>query len=127
MKSVDPQETSRRERQILDALHRHGPATVSEVRARIGDAPTYSTVRTLLGVMEEKGLVTHTERGKAYVYAPAASSRAARKSALRHLVETFFQGSAEDAAIALLQESRLDAATLERLRKRAAQARQEGR
>jgi predicted transcriptional regulator len=118
---------SRRERQILDILHRQGPSTVGDVLGHMDEAPTYSTVRTLLRIMEEKGLVVHTERGKAYVYAPAASAKAARRSALRHLVTTFFQGSAEDAAMALLDETGLDPATRKRLSQRIAQARREGR
>src|SRR5262245_18003993 len=105
MTPQDPARASRRERQILDILHRMGPGTVGEVQAQMEDAPSYSTVRTLLGVMEEKGLVAHRARGKAYVYAPATSAKAARRSALRHLVTTFFQGSAEDAAIALLDDA----------------------
>ncbi len=118
---------SRRERQILDALYRLGRGSVREVQERLHDAPTYSTVRKLLEVMETKGLVTHTVRGKAYVYSPASSPVAARRSALRHLVATFFGGSAEAAAIALLEDSRIDAETRRRLVQRIAHTRKEGR
>ena len=120
-------QASRREREILNILHRLGQGTVSEVRSEMVEAPSYSTVRTLLGIMEEKGLAVHAASGKAYVYRPATSLRAARASALRHLVTTFFQGSVEEAAVALLDEARADAATLRRLRRRVAQARHEGR
>jgi len=121
------QRTTRRERQILDALHRLGQGSVSDVQEALEDAPSYSTVRTLLRVMEEKGLVTHVERGRAYVYSPATSLRAARRSALRHLLTTFFKGNVEEAAIALLEEARADPQTLRRLSRRIAQARREGR
>src|SRR5262245_43928141 len=127
MKQGDIQAASRRERQILDVLHRLGRASVLEVQKQLADPPSYSSVRTLLGVMESKGLVTHVVRGKAYVYAPASSPVAARRSALRHLIATFFRGSAEDAAIALLDEVDIDPATRRRLSRRIAQARQEGR
>ncbi len=127
MKREQMQQVSRRERQILDLLHRLGQGTVSDVQSELTDAPSYSTVRTLLGVMERKGLVVHVERGKAYVYSPAASRRSARHSALRHLVTTFFNGSVEEAAIALLDETGVDAATRRRLKRRIEQARREGR
>jgi predicted transcriptional regulator len=127
MKPGDAQRATRRERQILDVLHRLARGTVAEVRAELSDAPSYSTVRTLLGVMEQKGLVTHVPSGKAYIYSPASSPVAARRLALRHLVTTFFRGSAEEAAIALLDESRIDTATRRRLSRLIAQARREGR
>jgi predicted transcriptional regulator len=127
MKQGDIQAASRRERQILDVLHRLGRGSVLEVQQQLDDPPSYSSVRTLLGVMEAKGLVTHAVRGKAYVYAPASSPVAARRSALRHLIATFFRGSAEDAAIALLEEAGVDPAARRRLGRRIAQARKEGR
>ena len=125
---TDPGErTSGRERQILDVLHRMGEASVGDVESALPDAPSYSTVRTLLRVMEKKGLVVHVERGRAYVYRPATPTREARRSALKHLVATFFKGSIEDAAMALVDESRADAATRRRLGRRIARARREGR
>lgn len=127
MKRGDVEAASRRERQILDVLHRLGRGSVLEVQEQLHDPPGYSSVRKLLEVMEVKGLVTHTVRGKAYVYAPASSPAAARRSALRHLITTFFRGSAEDAAIALLEEAGVDPATRRRLGRRIAQARKEGR
>ena len=93
---------SRRERQIVDILYRRGRATASEVMEELTGDPSYSTVRTQLRVLEEKGHVRHEEEGLRYVYIPAVTRRAARKSALRHLVDTFFEGSAEKAVAALL-------------------------
>jgi predicted transcriptional regulator len=93
---------SRRERQIMDILYRRGRATAGEVLADLTGDPSYSTVRTQLRVLEEKGHVHHEEVGLRYVYVPAVPRRAARKSALRHLVDTFFDGSSEQAVAALL-------------------------
>src|SRR5262245_32001866 len=125
----EPQRLSRRERQILDVLHRVNTASAAEVRSALDDPPTYSTVRTLLRVMEEKGLVTRGERGRAYVYSPATPVHIARRWALRHLVSTFFGGSVEDAAVALLglESARASAGSRRRLMRRVAQARREGR
>jgi len=93
---------TRRERQIMDILYRRGRATASEVMHDLPGDPPYSTVRTQLRVLEEKGHVHHQEEGLRYVYVPAVARHAARKSALRHLVETFFDGSAEKTVAALL-------------------------
>src|SRR3989442_3057944 len=93
---------SRRERQIMDILYRRGRATAGEVMADLSGGPNYSTVRTQLRVLEEKGHVRHEEEGLRYVYIPAVPRRAARKSALRHLVDTFFDGSVEQVVGALL-------------------------
>jgi predicted transcriptional regulator len=93
---------SRRERQIMDILYRRGRATAGEVLAALTGAPSYSTVRTQLRVLEDKGHVHHEEVGLRYVYLPVVPRRAARKSALRHLVDTFFDGSSEQAVAALL-------------------------
>jgi predicted transcriptional regulator len=93
---------TRRERQIMDILYRQGRATAGEVMDALSGSPNYSTVRTQLRVLEEKGHVRHEEHGLRYVYSPAVPRHAARKSALRHLVETFFDGSAEGAVAALL-------------------------
>src|SRR3954466_8269727 len=93
---------ARREREIMDILYRRGRATANEVMADLSGTPSSSTVRTQLRVMEEKGHVRHEEEGLRYVYTPAVPRHAARKSALRHLVETFFEGSAEKAVSALL-------------------------
>src|SRR2546425_2976432 len=93
---------TRRERQIMDILYRRGRATAGQVMADLSGKPSYSTVRTQLRVLEEKGHVHHEEQGLRYIYAPALARHAARKSALRHLVETFFDGSAEKTVAALL-------------------------
>jgi predicted transcriptional regulator len=93
---------SRRERQIMDILYRRGRATANEVMEDLSGTPNYSTVRTQLRVLEEKGHVRHEEHGLRYVYEPAVPRAAARKSALRHLVQTFFDGSAEQVVAAVL-------------------------
>jgi predicted transcriptional regulator len=108
---------SRRERQIMDILYRQGRATAAEVMDALSGSPNYSTVRTQLRVLEEKGHVRHEEHGLRYVYSPAVPRRSARKSALRHLVETFFDGSAENAVAALLggEGARLSDEELQRI------------
>jgi BlaI family penicillinase repressor len=93
---------SRRERQIMDILYKRGRATAADVMADLPGDPSSSTVRTQLRVLEDKGHVTHQEEGLRYVYLPAVPRRAARKSALKHLVETFFDGSAEQVVAAVL-------------------------
>src|SRR5437870_10327368 len=95
-------ELSRRERQIMDILYRRGRATAGDVMGDLPGDPSYSTVRTQLRVLEEKGHVRHDEDGLRYVYLPVLARHTARKSALRHLVDTFFDGSAEKAVAALL-------------------------
>jgi BlaI family transcriptional regulator, penicillinase repressor len=129
MEPRDPIQLSRRERQIMDILHRRGEATASEVLAALSDPPSYSAVRALLRVLEQKGRVSHTERGRTYVFRPTASRQAVRRQALRHMVFTFFGGSVEAAASALLDlsEGELDAASRKRLARRIAAARREGR
>ena len=118
---------SRRERQIMDILYRRRRATAGEVMADLSGDPNYSTVRTQLRVLERKGYVRHEEAGLRYVYLPAVARHAARKTALRHLVETFFDGSAERAVSALLggEGSRLTDEELERIGALVAQARKE--
>jgi predicted transcriptional regulator len=93
---------SRRERQIMDILHRRGRATVAEVMSDLTGEPAYSTVRAQLRVLEEKGHIRHEEEQLRYVYLPAQSHRIASRSALKHLVDTFFQGSPEQVVEALL-------------------------
>ena len=101
----------------MDILYRQGRATAGEVMEALSGNPTYSTVRTQLRVLEEKGHVRHEEQGLKYVYIPAVPRTAARRSALRHLVETFFDGSAEGAVAALLggEGARLSDEELERI------------
>jgi BlaI family penicillinase repressor len=93
---------SRRERQIMDILHRRGRATVAEVMADLSGEPAYSTVRAQLRVLEEKGHIRHEEERLRYVYLPAQSHRIASRSALKHVLDTFFQGSPEQVVEALL-------------------------
>jgi BlaI family transcriptional regulator, penicillinase repressor len=120
---------TRRERQIMDILYRRGRATAAEVMDELTGNPTYSTVRTQLRVLEAKGHVHHEEEGLRYVYMPALPRHAVRGSALRHLVETFFDGSTEKVVAALLgaEGSKLSAAELDRIADLVAKARKEGR
>jgi predicted transcriptional regulator len=119
---------ARRERQIMDILYRLGKATAGEVMAELRGEPSYSTVRTQLRVLEDKGHVRHESQGLRYVYAPAVPRRAARKSALRHLVNTFFDGSAEQTVAALLggENTHLSDEELDRIAELIAKARKEG-
>ena len=119
---------SRRERQIMDVLFRRGRVTAAEVMEELGGSPSYSTVRTQLRVLEEKGHVRHEDDGVRYVYMPAAPVGAARKSALRHLVDTFFDGSTEKVVAALLggEGARLSAGEIDRLAALIAKAKKEG-
>lgn len=99
----DPrQQLSRRERQIMDVIYRLGSATAQDVQAHLPDPPSYSAVRALLRVLEDKGHVKHREDGPRYVYVPTVSREAARTSALKQMIGTFFNGSAAAAAAALL-------------------------
>jgi len=129
MEPRDLTQLSRRERQIMDILHRRGEATASEVMAELADPPSYSAVRALLRVLEQKGRISHSERGRSYVFRPTASRQTVRRQALRHLIFTFFGGSAEAAASALLDlsDEEIDSATRKRLARRIAAARREGR
>jgi predicted transcriptional regulator len=112
-----PTALSRRERQIMDILYKLERATVGEVLSQLADKPNYSTVRAQLRVLEGKGHVRHEEHGLRYVYVPCVPREVARRSALRHLVETFFAGSTEKAVAALLggEVSRISSEELDRL------------
>ena len=120
---------SRRERQIMDFLYRRGRATANEVMEALPGNPTSSTVRTQLRVLEEKGHIRHEEEGLRYVYSPAVPRHAARRSALRHLVNTFFDGSAENVVAAVLggEASKLSTDQLDRIAELIEQARKEER
>src|SRR6266567_4027182 len=96
---------SRRERQIMDILYQRGRASASQILEALPDPPTYSAVRAKLRVLEEKGHVRHQEESLRYVYLPVVARDSARKSALRHIVSTFFAGSVEDTVAALLDLS----------------------
>jgi BlaI family penicillinase repressor len=93
---------SRRERQIMDLLFKQGRATAAEVQEGLPEAPSYSAVRALLRILEEKGHVRHEQDGPRYIYLPRVDRDRARQSALRHVVQTFFDGSTEEAVAALL-------------------------
>ena len=118
---------SRRERQIMDILFRRGRATAAEVMEELPGEPSYSTVRTQLRVLEEKGHVRHELDGVRFVYMPVLARQAARKSALRHLVDTFFDGSSEQAVAALLggEGARLSDEELDRIAKLVTKARKD--
>jgi len=119
---------SRRERQILDVLYKAERATAAEVQAAITDAPSYSAVRTLLRILEDKGHVRHEQDGTRYVYTPTVERERAKRSAMRHMLNTFFEGSTTQAIAALLDEDpkRLSAEDLDRLRAMIERARKEG-
>jgi len=119
---------TRRERQIMDALFRRGRATAAEIMGDLTGDPSYSTVRTQLRVLEEKGHVRHEDDGVRYVYMPVVRRQAARKSALRHLVDTFFDGSAEKTVAALLggEGARLTEDELDRIADLVARSRKDG-
>src|ERR1700686_5365453 len=95
---------SRRERQVLDAIYRAGRATCAEVQKTMTDPPSYSAVRTFLRILEDKELVRHEQDGARYVYIPTVEREKASRSALRHVLNTFFAGSATQAISALLDE-----------------------
>jgi BlaI family penicillinase repressor len=119
---------SRRERQMMDILYKLGKATAGEVLAQLQDQPSYSTVRAKLRVLEEKGHVRHEELGLRYVYTPVVPREAARQSALRHVVDTFFEGSTEKVVATLLgRSSDLSEKELDRLSRMIEKARKGGR
>jgi predicted transcriptional regulator len=122
-----PSALSRRERQIMDILYKFERATVGQVLSKLADTPSYSTVRAQLRVLEEKGHVRHEEHGLRYVYVPAVPRDVARRSALRHLVETFFDGSTEKVVAALLggEVSRISTEELDRLARLISKGRKE--
>jgi predicted transcriptional regulator len=120
---------SRRERQIMDFLFRVGKATAADVMEGLPDAPSYSAVRALLRILEQKGHIRHEEEGRAYVYMPLVRRADARQSALSHLLKTFFDNSAEQAVAALLaiKGAKMSDAELERMARMIDAAKKEGR
>ncbi len=120
---------SRRERQIMDVIYQLGEASVSDVMERIPEPPSYSAVRALLRVLEEKSLVRHRQDGPRYVYIPTVSHNKAKQSALQQMLSTFFEGSTERAVAALLDlsSSNLSPEELDRLAGLIERAREEGR
>jgi BlaI family transcriptional regulator, penicillinase repressor len=119
---------SRRERQIMDILYRRSRATAAEVMTDLPGEPSYSTVRTQLRILEGKGHVRHEEEGLRYVYSAAVPRHSARRSALRHLVDTFFDGSTEKVVSALLggEGSRMTESELDRIAALIDKARKDG-
>ena len=124
----DHRDLSRRERQILDILYQRGSATAADVQAALPEPPSYSAVRALLRIREEKGHVRHDQDGPRYVYLPTIARDNAQRSALRHVLHTFFEGSAEQAISALLGDSsaKLSSAELDRLARMIDTARKSG-
>jgi predicted transcriptional regulator len=122
-------ELGRRERQIMDAVYRLGSASVAEVRAELPDPPSYSAVRAMLNLLEAKGHLKHERDGLRYVYRPTVAQDRARRSALRHMVHTFFHGSPGEAAAALLElpEGELSDTERERLARLIERTKAEGR
>ena len=120
---------SRRERQIMDILYQRGKASASEVREAMPDAPSYSAVRAMLRVLEEKGHVKHVEEGLKYVYVPVVAREKAKKSAVKHVLDTFFAGSPEQIVAALLDVSaeKLTGEELDRMADLIEKARREGK
>jgi predicted transcriptional regulator len=117
MQKTNIPQLSKRERQIMDAIYRRGRATAAEVRAEMPDAPTYTTVRGLLRILERKGHIRHEENGTRFIYSPSLPRQRAGASILSHIVRTFFDGSAANAMAAMLgsTERSVNAAELERL------------
>ncbi len=124
---AESQTLSRRERQIMDVLYRAGKATAAAVQEAIPQAPGYSAVRALLRILEEKGHVRHKEEDGRYVYSPVVRAEAAKRSAMRHLMDTFFDGSPERMVVSLLDGSaaRLSPEELDRIAGVIEQARRE--
>lgn len=113
----------------MDILYRDGRATAAAVRDAMASPPSYSAVRALLRILETKGHVRHLADGPRYVYEPVTPKTSQRRSALRHLVQTFFGGSTEEAVLALLDDAdrRLDRTQLDALSRRIDAAKREGR
>lgn len=120
---------SRRERQIMDVVYAQGRASAAQVRERLADAPSYSAVRALLRILEDKGHLRHDREGNRYVFSPTVPRERARTSALQHVLKTFFEGSAANAMAALLDLEDLDlsAEQYDRLAEKIESARKEGR
>ena len=126
MAKKTPLELGRRERQIVETVQRLGEASVTEVREHLGDPPSYSSVRTMLGVLVEKGWLKYRRDGKRYLYRSSVSPESSRKNALRKLLGTFFDGSPGDAVAALIDMSaeKMDDEELDRLVDKINRARQ---
>lgn len=125
----DQQGLSRRERQIMDLMYRLGRATAAEIHGALPDPPSYSAVRAMLRVLEEKKHIRHEEKDLRYVFMPIVPREKARRSAVRHMLDTFFEGSPEQAVATLLDVSARDLTKeeIDRMAKRIERARKEGR
>jgi len=129
MAKPSPATLTRREREIMDILYRRGRATAAEVLEDMAEPPTYSAVRALLRILEDEGHIKHVQEGPRYVYLPAVARNDARKSALSHVVTTFFDGSVEEVVATLVESSRtkLSKDELDRLAQLIEKAKKEGR
>jgi predicted transcriptional regulator len=129
MKKPSPATLTRREREIMDILYRRERATAADVLEDMAEPPTYSAVRALLRILEDEGHIKHVQEGPRYVYMPAVARNDARKSALSHVVTTFFDGSVEQVVATLVESSRskLSKDELERLAQLIEKAKKEGR
>jgi predicted transcriptional regulator len=129
MVASPPLDLGRRERQIMEVVYRLGRATASEVRANLADPPSYSAVRAMLRILEEKGHLNHAQEGIRHVYFPTVASEDVRESAMRHMLRTFFAGSTAAAMAALLEASDEppSEAELDALARVIDQAREQGR
>lgn len=119
------EDLSRRERQVMEILHRRGESTVTEIMQAMSDPPTYSAVRSILRILGEKKLIEYKEDGPRYVYFPAKPTDQARDDVLAHVVRTYFAGSTEQAVTALLRlsDADVDDAEITRLREKIRRAR----
>jgi predicted transcriptional regulator len=126
---LNPLDVGRRERQIVEIVYRLGRASVTDVRDALPDPPSYSAVRAMLGKLRDKGHLTQEVDGPRYLYRPAVPAERARKTAMRQLVDTFFDGSVERAVVALanLSNTDIDPDRLDELARRIRSVRQEGR
>jgi predicted transcriptional regulator len=128
-RTVPAEQLSRRERQVMEVLHRRGSGTVADIMRGLPDKPTYSAVRSVLRILAEKRLVTHSEDGARYVYRPAVPTEQAREDVLARVIETYFAGSTEQAVTALLRmsDAELSDAELAALQSRVRDAKRKGR
>ncbi len=116
-----------RERQIMDIVFELGEASVGDVHQRLADPPSYSAVRTMIRLLESKGFLRHRREGTKYVYRSTQSKLVVRKSAMQHLLRTFYGGSAPDAVASILDSEKLSKEDLSRIEKLIDDARKEGR
>ena len=121
------EQLSRREREIMEVIHRLRRASVADVHAALADPPSYSAVRATLRILEEKGVVRHAKEGRRYVFRATTSRTLVRERALMRLIKTFFDDSPEQAVAALLDRTKLSREELERIAKRIEEAKRKGR